>query len=136
MGIRIFLEKFLMETGLNFNFLSKNESLLHTFRYIFRILKDNHHLNKISDDDVKKNLFFESKKELIKDTFVSFQVSKDCYLSLIELSDECNNFVHFSSKNENDWISGNLETNSKYFNSLSMIKEITEFNYNINLIED
>ena len=70
-----------METGLNFNFLSKNESLLHTFRYIFRILKDNHHLNKISDDDVKKNFLLDLENGKINNfdyeffqTFVKFNM--------------------------------------------------------------
>ena len=132
LGIRIFIEKFILETGLNLDILSKKKSLLTIFRYIFRILGDDHSKN----NDVNNNSFFKNNEILIKQTFGTLNSAINCFKVLTELNNECNNFVHISSKNDNDWETGTLETNNKYYNSLLMIKNITKFNYNINLIEE
>ena len=134
LGIRIFIEKFLYETDLKLNFNNKTDSLIEAFMYIFRILGDEDEKNTITDNDVEKNLFFSSKKDLIEKIFKNKNNANYSLQNLIKLSKDCNKYLHFSEINEQNWENSEIVINGyDYYTSMSNINIILDSKYSIKL---
>ena len=134
LSIRIFIEKFLIQTGLKLDLIHKTNCIKEVFKYIFRIVGDRNPENIITFKNINKNSFFNSKKNLIKNTFIN----KTCAIlireNIINLTKESNDHLHFSEKDQQILENGEkIIADSNYYTSLLKIQKISDFNYSIKL---